>query len=77
MEHTATYIAIQDMIQHGLLAMIFSDLSNTLALLEKGGLITRAEREDLLVLAEHANPDTLLNWWDTIVADPTPALPNS
>lgn len=68
MEHTTSYIAIQDMIQHGLLAMIFSDLSKTLTLLEQGGLITKAEHEDLLALAEQTNPDTLLNWWDTILA---------
>ncbi|HET9587560.1 MAG TPA: hypothetical protein VFO91_02115 [Anaerolineales bacterium] len=74
MEHTKTYIAIQDMIQHGLLTLIFSDLSNTLALLKERGLITMAEHEDLLALAEGMNPDTLLNWWDMISTDPTSAL---
>jgi hypothetical protein len=74
MEHTPTYIAIQDIIQHGLLAMIFSNLSNTLALLEQRGLITKAEYDDLLSLAEQTDSDTLLNWWDTILADPTPVL---
>lgn len=74
MEHTKTYIAIQDMIQHGLLTLIFSDLSNTLALLRERGLITMTEHEDLLALAEGMNPDTLLNWWDMISTDPTSAL---
>lgn len=74
MEHTKTYIAIQDMIQHGLLTLIFSDLTNTLALLKERGLITKTEHEDLLALAEEMNPDTLLNWWDMISTDPTSAL---
>ena len=74
MEHTQTYIAIQDIIQHGLLATIFSNLPNTLALLEQRGLITKAEYEDLLLQAEETNPDTLLNWWDTLSSDPRPVL---
>jgi hypothetical protein len=76
MEHSATYNAIQDMIQHGLLVMIFPDLSSTLALLEQGGLITSAEHNALLILAEQKNSDTLLNWWDTISSDSTSVLPS-
>jgi hypothetical protein len=77
MEHSATYNAIQDMIQHGLLVMIFPELASTLALLEQGGLITSAEHNSLMILAEQKNSDSLLNWWDTISVDPTSALPGT
>ena len=71
MEHTATYIAIQDILQQGLLAMIFSNVPNTLALLEERGLMTKAEYDDLLSQAEEMNIDMLRGWWDMIAVDPT------
>jgi hypothetical protein len=77
MEHTATYLAIRDMIQHGLFSMIFPDLPHTLSLLEQRGLITKTEHEHLMTLAEETYHETLLNWWETILADPTPALPSN
>jgi hypothetical protein len=70
MEHTAVYIAIQDIIQYGLVAVIFPKLPNTLALLEQRGLLTKAEYDDLLSQAEEMNPDMLLGWWDMIAVDP-------
>ena len=70
MEHTAAYIAVQDIIQHGLVARIISNLPNALALLEERGLITKAESDDLLSQVEGMNPDMLLGWWDMIAVDP-------
>ena len=74
MEHTATYIAIQDIMQHDLLAMVFFNFPNTLALLEQRGLITKAEYDDLLSQAEQMNSDMLLDWWDMLAADPMPVV---
>ena len=70
MEHTAAYIAIQEIIQHGLAARIFSNLPNALALLEERGLIAKAEFDDLLSQVEGMSPDMLLGWWDMIAVDP-------
>ena len=70
MTHTATYIALQDIIQHGLAARIFSNLPNALSLLEERGLITQVECDDLLSQAEGMNPDMLLGWWDMLAMDP-------
>jgi hypothetical protein len=52
MEHSATYLAVCKMMEHGLLVMTFPDLIMTLDLLETKGLITGAEHKDLLELAE-------------------------
>ena len=61
MEHSSTYIAVRKMIQHGLLVVIFPQFAETLALLQEKGLITEAEHEGLLQLAEEMNAGALIH----------------
>lgn len=63
MEHSATYIAIQDMIQHGLLGMLLSDFAKTLMILEDKGLLTEAEHEALLALADGMKETQGIHSW--------------
>jgi hypothetical protein len=72
MEHSATYIAMQDMIKHGLLGIFFSSFTTTVALLEEKGLITEAEGKGLLALADERKEHEEGHSWPTKPGDSFP-----
>ena len=59
MENSASYMAIETMIQVGWLWMQFEELEKLLDLLEQKGLITAREHQDLLTLAKKMKIDEL------------------
>ena len=59
MENSASYMAIETMIQGGWLWMQFEELEKLLDLLEQKGLITAREHQDLLTLAKKMKIDEL------------------
>jgi hypothetical protein len=59
MENSASYVAIETMLEGGWLWMQFEELERLLNLLEKKGLITQREHQDLLALARRMKIDNL------------------
>ena len=59
MENSASYMAIETMIQGGWLWMQFEDLEKLLDLLEQKSLVTTREHQDLLALAKKMKIDEL------------------
>jgi hypothetical protein len=51
MDNTATFVALEQMMQNGSLVMAMTDLEKSLKFLEEKGLITIAEYQALLELA--------------------------
>jgi hypothetical protein len=59
MENSASYVAIETMIEGGWLWMQFEELEKLLDLLEKKGLISSTEHQELLALARRMKIDNL------------------
>jgi hypothetical protein len=55
MKSSATYVALEKMIQHGSLCMALSELVKSLRFFERQGLITTAEQQALLDMATKMN----------------------
>ena len=56
-ENSASYVAIEAMIQQGWVIMSFPELERYLEMFEKKGLISPSERDALLNLAQSLNHD--------------------